>query len=183
MNKIAWILAGALLLPWAYVSAQQGGISVQLDAFKVSVAAGGGREVLTPAEAVLPGDTLEYRAVYKNNGKTLARNVEATLPIPAGNTAYLADSASPRNPLASSDGNRFEAMPLKRIVIGQDGQRQTQIVPLSEYRALRWKLGDLAAGASMTVTTRVRIATLESAGSGPAASDAGRKAGGNVATR
>jgi len=48
-------------------------------------------------------------------------------------------------------------VPLTRQVRAADGQLKTVNVPLSEYRALRWSLGVLAAGASRDVVLRARV--------------------------
>ncbi|MDQ8021810.1 MAG: hypothetical protein REI94_08230 [Moraxellaceae bacterium] len=121
----------------------------------------GGNEAFRPAERAQPGDVLEYRATYRNRGSAAARKLEATLPVPAGNIAYIADSARPQAVLASLDGQRFDAPPLKRTVKQADGRQQVETVPAAEYRFLRWKLGDLPAGASTTVVSRMRVAPLE----------------------
>ncbi|MEC5399833.1 hypothetical protein [Uliginosibacterium sp. H1] len=120
----------------------------------------GGEETFSAAERAMPGDVLEYRATYRNRGNATARKLEATLPVPAGNIAYIADSARPQRVLASLDGQRFEPAPLKRTVKLADGRQQVQTVPPAEYRFLRWQLGDLAAGASTTVVSRMRVDPL-----------------------
>src|SRR5262249_5607851 len=61
-----------------------------------------GKEVLVPADKAQPGELLEYRALYRNDGKTDARGLMATLPIPLG-TQYVAGSAIPRGVQASLD--------------------------------------------------------------------------------
>ena len=129
-------------------------VTVQLTANRVTKAQG--RESLVPAEQARPGETLEYRAVYRNDGAAEARNLAATLPIPRG-TTYVAGSASPARVEASLDGNRFAAVPLTRVVRGADGRDVVREVPVSEYRALRWPLGSLASRQSRAVTARVRI--------------------------
>lgn len=153
-------LAALSMVPNAYASPPSD-VSVQLDVFKVTIAATGGAESFKPAGTVLPGDIIEYRALYRNQGTSVARNVEASLPIPPINVVYVADSARPRNAMASTDGTKFDELPLKRVVTKPDGLRQTQLVPLSEYRSLRWKLGDLSAGSSVTVISRVRVTSLD----------------------
>lgn len=155
-------MCGALLLLLSQAAlAAAPDVRVQLEVVRVDVAASGASEGFASAGAVHPGDLLEYRARYVNHGDALARDVEATLPIPADGVVYVADSARPRNVLASIDGKRFETIPLKRTVTLPDGRRQTEMVPLAEYRYLRWKLGDLAAGRDVTVVSRVRLNPLD----------------------
>lgn len=116
-----------------------------------------GKELLTPAAQVKPGDVLEYRAVYRNRGKQRVRSVRASLPIPAGNAVLAVDSPRPAHPLASTDGSHFAPFPLMRWVVLPDGQREQRPVAAAEYRSLRWELGDLAAGGSAKVSARVRV--------------------------
>jgi len=141
----------------------QGGVTVELTASRVTKTQG--RDVLAPAEQARPGDLLEYRALYRNDGKVEARGLAATLPIPRG-TRYVPGSALPRRVEASLDGRTFAPVPLTRKVRTADGRVVTREVPASEYVALRWPLGALPASQSRAVTARVRIepaqvATLE----------------------
>lgn len=139
-------------------------VTVQLSAARI-VAAPGGAETRASADAAKPGEVIEYRAVYRNNDKTTARVVQATLPVPAG-TEYLAASASPQPGLrASLDGQRYDAVPLMRRVKRADGQTVDVAVPAAEYRFLRWNLGDLAAQREAVVSARVRVQANESVAS------------------
>ena len=114
------------------------------------------KEVLSPADKVAPGDLLKYQVVYQNNGKSLLKQVKATLPLPVG-TTYVAGSAKPANATASLDGKDFAAMPLKRMVKKSDGKLEEQLVPLTEYRALKWELGELAEKNKVEVSARARV--------------------------
>jgi uncharacterized repeat protein (TIGR01451 family) len=115
-----------------------------------------GREARESASSARPGDQLAYAAAYANTGKQAVRQLEATLPIPTG-TTLLAGSAKPVGARASTDGLRFAGMPLKRRVKTADGRDIEELVPLAEYRYLRWLPQDLAAGASTTVMARVKL--------------------------
>lgn len=108
------------------------------------------------AKAVKPSELIEYRASYKNTSAKEVRGVQAVLPIPSGMTVEL-NSAKPLPVQASTDGRLFYPVPLTRQVRGADGQLRTVNVPLSEYRALRWSLGALAAGASRDVVLRALV--------------------------
>lgn len=129
-----------------------------------------GKEVLLPAGSAAPGQTLEYQTVYLNNGKTAIKSLEATLPLPDGIT-YVAGSAKPANPLASLDGKVFSAMPLKTMVKGADGKLQERLVPYSDYRALRWSLGELPGAEKAVVSARAQINAV----SGTVATEKGTK--------
>ena len=117
-----------------------------------------GHESQGPANAVRPGDLMEYQVTHVNTGQTPVKNVEATLPIPAGVSVYVNQSAQPQHVLASTDGRKFEAVPLKRKIILSDGKQEIRPVPLNEYRYLRWSLGDVPAGQQKSVSARVRVA-------------------------
>jgi uncharacterized repeat protein (TIGR01451 family) len=159
LRLFAWgaAVAAAVSLT-APVARADDNVTVQLSAQRVTKAQG--REVLAAAEQARPGETLEYRAVYRNGGAAEARNLAATLPIPRG-TRYVPGSAAPSRVEASLDGVRFAAVPLTRVVRGADGRDVVREVPVSEYRALRWSLGSLAGRQSRAVTARVRIEPTE----------------------
>jgi len=117
-----------------------------------------GTEVQQSGQTAKPGDTIEYVAEYRNTDKAAVRNVVATLPVPAG-MEYLPDTESPRPALASTDGTHFSAIPLKRTVHTTTGKPTEELVPYSEYRTLRWDLGEITGSASKTVKARVRVKT------------------------
>jgi uncharacterized repeat protein (TIGR01451 family) len=117
-----------------------------------------GTEVQQSGKTAKPGDTIEYVAEYRNTDKVNVRNVVATLPVPAG-TEYLPDTESPRPALASTDGTHFAAIPLKRTVRNATGQPKEELVPYSEYRTLRWNLGEISGTGSKTVKARVKVIT------------------------
>lgn len=112
-----------------------------------------GKEQRVAADSVKPGDVLEYRATYTNNTGKAVTGMVANLPIPEG-LAYLPQSAKPGATLvkaATKDG-QFAAEPLSRVVNGKP-----EAVPYSEYRALRWSLGQLPANGVTAVSARARV--------------------------
>lgn len=157
--RTALAMAALVVAMYAPLAAGQGAaaqadVQVVLTQQKVRLAADG-REVLEPAEKALPGDVIEYRATYTNRTKGAVRNLLATLPVP-GETAFVPGSARPAGVFAST-GRDYAAVPLKRRVRAADGREIEQDVPLSEYRSLQWKVGELAPGASTTVAARMRL--------------------------
>lgn len=146
-------------------------LETRIEQRKVVVA--DGRERLESADQVKPGDVIEYVATYRNTGASTLAGLVATLPVP-GETEYVAGSAKPSaGATATLDGVNFAAVPLKRKVRSPDGKEVDQLVPYREYRALRWKAGDLGAQKSVSYTARVRV--LDDT---PAAGSAGAKGGG-----
>lgn len=130
-------------------------VVVTLKAQKV-LRAPDGKEVLQVAERAMPGEIIQYDATYKNQGRKSVHRLEPTLPIPAG-LELLPDSAKPAPTQASMDGKTFAPIPLMREVALPNGQLVQQPVPYSQYRALRWDLGDLDAGGAATISARARL--------------------------
>ncbi len=118
-----------------------------------------GAESFQIAEQIKPGESVEYRAVYQNDGDAGVDKLVATLPIPAG-TEFIAGTASPAGAQASLDGKTFAPMPLKRKVRLSDGREVEREVPTAEYRFLRWSLGSLGSRKEQIVRTRVRVTAL-----------------------
>ncbi len=116
-----------------------------------------GKEMAGPAASAKPGDVLEYVVDYKNQGKSAARSLVVTLPLPTG-TEYIPNSANPVASLASVDGIAYAPLPLMRKVKQADGKVIDQPVPYANYRFLRWAGLDLAPGKNRRYTTRVKLA-------------------------
>ena len=152
MIMILLLLALSVAPVW---SNDQPKVEVRLTAQRV-VKNAQGKETISSGESAKPDEIIEYRAVYKNSGTATARNVIATLPVPA-EMEYLSDSAFPATANASADGVTYSRMPLKRKVRLADGAIVTRETPVDEYRSLRWRLKDLTPGASETVIARMKI--------------------------
>ena len=149
----------ALSLAWTDPAAAQskGDVQISLIARKVT-AAPDGKEKLLAADTARPGEVIQYDAVYLNQSRKEVRNLAPTLPIPAG-MEFVAESAKPVASQASLDGRTFEPFPLVRKVTRPDGRVEEVPVPLSEYRALRWNVGELKAGATTRIIARARLQT------------------------
>src|SRR5436305_1139348 len=89
-------------------------VEARLDVHKV-VRSADGRESLAAAEAVKPGDVLEYVVTYRNAGSQAVRDFAATLPIPQA-TELVAGSERPVGARGSIDAREFAAVPLRRQV-------------------------------------------------------------------
>jgi len=146
-------------------------VDVRLQAFQV--VADKGAEKLVPATEAEVGDTIEYQITYQNKGKSAAKGVAATLPVPDGAMKYLPNSAAPKTVQASIDGKKYMTLPLTRDVL-RNGVRVTERVPAAEYRFLRWDLGDLEPGQAVTVTSRMRV--VSAGASAPAQAPAAAEA-------
>ena len=174
MFKFTSFLSGSLLLGAFAVfpsMAQQAGnpaskaVEATLAVFHVGKNAEG-KEALLPADKAAPGDTLEYQTVHKNNGKFAIKSLVATLPLPAG-ISYVPGSAKPAAAEASLDGKVFAVIPLKTMVKNAQGKLEERLVPYSDYRALRWALGELPANGQATVTARAVVNPVSGAVAAP----------------
>lgn len=134
---------------------QSGDLAISLEARKV-VKQSDGQEKLLPADRAFPGEVVQYDALYFNQSPKPLQNVSPTLPIPNG-MVFVPQSAKPSPAEASLDGRKFEPIPIKRKVTLPNGDVTEQEVSPTQYRALRWHLGDMAAGAKTTVTARTKL--------------------------
>lgn len=126
-----------------------------LSVTRAAVAASG-KEVNEPASTAKPGDVLEYTVDYRNSGKSAVRQLQATLPVPAG-TEFILNSARPSGAMASLDGVQFENIPLKKRTQQADGKVVEQLVPYAQYRFLRWPAQDLAAGKNVAYVAQAKV--------------------------
>lgn len=113
-----------------------------------------GKETLVAAPTVEPGDIIEYTATYTNKTGKAVSGLQADLPIPEG-LEYIPRSAKPGANLvkAAVKGGEYAAEPLVRAL----PNGKTEPVPYSEYRALRWALGQLPAEGVTAVTARAKV--------------------------
>lgn len=133
--------------------ASQGPVRVKLTQMRVEVEAG--KEKLVPVDSAKPGDVIEYRAVYTNTSRSAVRDLTASLPIAEG-LEYQAKSAKaseglPAVQVAARDG-KFGAEPL----MVTEGEKKVAVPP-AQYRVLRWRVGSMAAGGSVTVSARAQV--------------------------
>jgi uncharacterized repeat protein (TIGR01451 family) len=148
------------------LAADKGDLAVDLKGQKV-VKAADGKEKFESAEKARPGEVIEYKAVYRNKGKSPAGDLKATIPVPLG-TEYIPGSAKPAAMTASLDGKEYAPVPLKNKVTLPSGKTEIRDVPYDEYRFFRWDLKTLEPGKSATVSLRVKISTAEPAKQAPA---------------
>lgn len=130
-------------------------LAISLTAKKVVLQADG-KEKLVAADRAFPGEVIQYDALYVNQSAKPLTGVAPTLPIPNG-MVFVPESASPAPSEASLDGKKFEPLPILRKVRMPSGEEKQVEVPATEYRALRWKAGDLAAGAKTAITARTKL--------------------------
>jgi uncharacterized repeat protein (TIGR01451 family) len=156
LNKFAQSVAAIFLLAAATLASAKPDDDLAIAMTQSRVVVKEGKEAAEPADAAKPGDVIEYTAEYRNKGTKSLRTVMAIIPIPAG-TEYLPDSAKPNMAFASLKGDKYEAVPLKRKVKQADGKEIEQLVPYSEYRFVRWSVGDMVPGKSQKYSLRVKL--------------------------
>lgn len=103
-----------------------------------------------PADAVSPGDVVEYTASYVNTTDGTLGGVAATVPVPPG-MIYLSGSATPAPAEFSEDGAVF--LPLSELQRADGSFRP--------IRAIRWSPRDIPAGETMTVLLRAQVTPIE----------------------
>lgn len=141
-----FLMVSANAAPTA-IPAKKDAVQINLELFKVT--SKNGKETLVSAKETKPGETLEYRATYKNVSKAAVRNLAATLPVPKG-MEYLMKTASPAGAEATIDEATFAPIPLIDAV-------KKEIIPANQYRALRWKVPELGAEKSIVVSARMKV--------------------------
>lgn len=148
-------IAASLAVPTALAGDAEDTVTATLQAFRVEQAAGS-PERLIPALEARAGDIVEYRAEYRNHGKTTVRNLEVAVPLPLGMT-YVAGSAQPANVLASEDGVAFGPVPLLRTVTAARKRERLTPVPLADYRFLLWRIARIEAESSVLLSLRMKV--------------------------
>lgn len=134
---------------------QRRSVVAEIRSYRVVVVAG--NEIFSEAADIRPGDVVEYRATFKNVDSSAVTGTRALMPLPIG-MVYEPSSARPAAGVkaATVDGV-FAPVPLMREV-----NRRLVEVPLNEYRAIAWELGEIQPGKSIQVSARVRLPALVS---------------------
>ena len=141
-------------------------VTVALNAFvvtEVTLDDGTVVEEFAEAEAVFPGQVIEYRLIATNRSEAVLPAGRLTLvgPVPE-QTRYVADSATASGPdrrlEASLDGEVFAEPPLLVTETDADGREVEVEVDPEDYRALRWVvLRPLQPGEELVLTYRVVV--------------------------
>lgn len=115
---------------------------------------------LVPTTTAVPGDVLEYALTYENRGDEAATGAVIDNPIPQG-TIYVASSATGKGAeiTFSADAGRTFAPPVKLTyeLRRPDGTVEKRTATPAEYTHVRWTVQRIPAGASGTVTYRVKV--------------------------
>lgn len=129
-------------------------ITASLNAFRVEKTPEG-KERLIPAQHARVGEIVEYRAEYRNHGKTPVKNLKVEVPVPLG-MQYVPGSASPADLAASIDGQHFAPVPQRAA--GRAGEKnRRESVPVAQYRLLRWSVAEIAPESAVQLVLRVKL--------------------------
>lgn len=120
-----------------------------------------GQETFTKADKAEPGDIIEYRVTYKNNGETPVDGLLVTGPIP-NQTAYINNSAQTAYEhsfeVSIDHGKTWDTVPVKRTRTQADGSEIEVIIPAEQYKRVRWNVKQrLEAKAEQEFSYRVRV--------------------------
>lgn len=151
-----------LFAAWSALALAAPQVSLTVTAEKeVEVTGADGKTVRqrVAADTAEPGDLLFYTIEYRNSGDEPARNVKLDNPVPDG-AAYIADSAFADNAeiLFSVDGEVFKKPgSLTYEIKAADGKTESRKADAEQYRAIRWVVSEIAAGAGGKAGFAVRI--------------------------
>lgn len=120
-----------------------------------------GKETFSEAKGVVPGQVIEYRMFFKNQGENAIKQWRPIGPVPV-HTTYVANSAitDVRGDLRVSvdGGNSYEAEPVKRTRTLPDGTVEEYIIPPSSYTHVSWNVKErLSSGETEVFKYRVRV--------------------------
>ncbi|WP_426710456.1 hypothetical protein [Cetobacterium sp. SF1] len=96
-----------------------------------------------------PGDTLIYTLNVTNNEPGAVTNLNPTLPIPDYTTLVPTLISPAENYTVSADNKDFKPYPIL--------DAQGQPIPDSDYRAVKWNLGNLNNGDAKTFKIGVKV--------------------------
>ena len=150
-------LTSAVFVP--PLAADKPEVTSSLEAWRVILDAHGKEQFVEAGEAA-PGDVLEYRLSYHNGTAAVLQRFVMQGPIPLQTEFIDGSAVAPR-----ADGLEvlvddlgWQTPPVKRRLIDANGATIDQIVPPTEYRALRWPIaGDLLSNQTITASYRVRV--------------------------
>ncbi|ELA09312.1 hypothetical protein MOMA_02865 [Moraxella macacae 0408225] len=114
-----------------------------------------GQQVLSPITTqtkLTSGNVIEYHGYIINKSSERIRNVTVTFDIPANTELLSLEDLSPVRAKGSTDGVKFQNMPLKTNTNGV-----LQNLPIKYYKAVQWDILGLGLNEVATVKYRVRV--------------------------
>jgi len=148
--------------PWSASAEEAPRIALSTGVEKEVVVEKDGRQVTEriPLDKASPGEILVYTITYNNEGKTVAKDILVTDPIPTG-TIYVLDSAEGKDAQItfSIDGGRtYSKPPVKYKTKRQDGREEETEAPAALYTHVKWVIAkNISPEQSGAVSFKVRI--------------------------
>ena len=111
------------------------------------------------ADAVLPGDVVEYRLVFTNHTDQAAHNVQFTDPLPEG-LEYVGGSAAAETSevvveFSADGGASYSTRPMIEVMV--DGVMETRPAGPERYTHISWTVrGAVASGTSVAARFQAR---------------------------
>jgi len=157
----SWLLLLALFISTQALAAPQMTIESRIEERQVVVVAGREEVRYVPTSATTPGSILRFTLAYRNSGDEPATDVILDNPIPPG-TTYLGGSASAidggQTEFSVDGGINFRDPTLLTTEITlPNGKRETRRATPEQYTHIRWRLPNVPAGTSGTVSFEAQV--------------------------
>lgn len=109
-----------------------------------------GLEDFSAAEAVKPGQVIEYRLRHTNTFENAIGGVAVTGPVPEGSELLVDRSSSDVSAVhevrgefdPDQPGEEWSTLPAQRIVVEKDGTRKVETAKPEHFTAVRWRLDE-----------------------------------------
>lgn len=137
----------------------------EMQAFVVTKDASGAEQYVA-ADAVKPGQTIEYRMQHTNAFDNAIGGVAIVGPVPEGSELVVDRASSDVSATfevrgefdPDRPGEEWSTLPAQRIVIQPDGSRLTETAKPEHFTAVRWALSDaMQENASVNHAYRVQV--------------------------
>ncbi|MBX2882660.1 MAG: hypothetical protein KTR32_22105 [Granulosicoccus sp.] len=121
-----------------------------------------GKEVIEETSIAEPGQIMEYRLRFSNQGKSAVSGLKIIDPIPV-QTTFIPESdtteVSSVFEVSIDGGKTFERVPVTRIETQSDGSQKKIVIPPEQYTHLRWNAEDAlkSNGGVQEYAYRVRV--------------------------
>jgi len=140
MRALSLKIALAFLLGVTGLAYAKGPVTGEIQAFIVTKDVNG-KEMSLPAEETIPGQVMEFRIVFTNNGDADVKGIQVVDPIPE-NTRFISDShnadVQALFEVSIDGGKSYEVEPIVRLETQSDGSQKEVVVPPEQYTHVRW---------------------------------------------
>ena len=162
MKKVSMLSLAVLMLMLPTLCLAAPKITMQVKAEKEVTVKQNGKTVVKrmTAKSISPGEIVTYRITYKNEGDEPAKDVVINDPIPQG-CVYIAETAEGEGAdiTYSIDKGKTYSKPtiLTYESVGASGKKEKKVASAGEYTNIRWVIKSVPAGASGSVSFKVKV--------------------------